>query len=140
MLETGFLAVFLVPLVDGLPLPKTSPPIQVIWLFRWLILRIAQKIPWALTVLVFSLASPRSESRPPSQMMNTSFNPLHLVNTYGAFEPGRERLQLVMEGASDQVLTGKTNWKVYNFKCQPGNLYRKLCFCAHYQYRQDWQI
>ena len=38
--ETGFLAIFLVPLLDPRPLPKRPPPPQVLWLFRWLTFRI----------------------------------------------------------------------------------------------------
>src|SRR5712692_12072123 len=40
LLETGFLAIFLCPLLDGRPFPKCRPPILVIWLFRWLGFRI----------------------------------------------------------------------------------------------------
>ncbi len=37
LLETGFLAIFLCPLLDGRPFPRRPPPSAVIWLFRWLI-------------------------------------------------------------------------------------------------------
>ncbi|HEX4697574.1 MAG TPA: lipase maturation factor family protein [Candidatus Udaeobacter sp.] len=40
LLETGFLAIFLCPLLDGRPFPSCRPPILVIWLFRWLCFRI----------------------------------------------------------------------------------------------------
>ncbi len=40
ILETGFLAVFLCPLLDGRPFSKRAPPVVVIWLYRWLIFRI----------------------------------------------------------------------------------------------------
>ena len=40
LLETGFLSIFLCPLLDGRPFPKYMPPILVIWLFRWLGFRI----------------------------------------------------------------------------------------------------
>src|SRR5207244_12426354 len=40
LLETGFLSIFLCPLFDGRPFPKSRPPILVIWLFRWLGFRI----------------------------------------------------------------------------------------------------
>src|SRR5580693_6943203 len=40
LLETGFLAIFLCPLLDGRPFPKRAPPRVVLWLFRWLIFRI----------------------------------------------------------------------------------------------------
>jgi hypothetical protein len=40
MIETGFLAIFLCPLLDGRPFPLRPPPLQMIFLFRWLIVRI----------------------------------------------------------------------------------------------------
>src|SRR6266516_3547776 len=40
LLETGFLSIFLCPLLDGRPFPKCRPPILMIWLFRWLGFRI----------------------------------------------------------------------------------------------------
>ena len=40
LLETGFLAIFLCPLLDGRPFPRHPPPVPVIGLFRWLIFRI----------------------------------------------------------------------------------------------------
>src|SRR5436853_2991277 len=40
LLETGFLAIFLCPLLDGRPFPKCRPPLLVLWLFRWLGFRI----------------------------------------------------------------------------------------------------
>ncbi len=40
LLETGFLSIFLCPLLDMRPFPKHAPPFQIIVLFRWLIFRI----------------------------------------------------------------------------------------------------
>jgi hypothetical protein len=40
LLETGFLAAFLCPLWDWRPFPDRAAPVQVMWLFRWLIFRI----------------------------------------------------------------------------------------------------
>src|SRR3984957_14150979 len=40
LLETGFLAIFLCPLLDPRPFPRREPPFPVIILFRWLICRI----------------------------------------------------------------------------------------------------
>src|SRR5678815_4876929 len=40
LLETGFLAMFLCPLLDPRPFPKRAPPVLIIWLFRWLTFRI----------------------------------------------------------------------------------------------------
>ena len=77
----------------------------------------------------------------PSQMMNTSFNRLHLVNTYGAFgHVGRERHEVIFEGTTDPVLSDRTAWQEYEFKGQPGPLTRRPCVVAPYQYRLDWQM
>lgn len=40
LLETGFLAIFLCPLLDGRPFPRRAPPVLVLWVYRWLIFRI----------------------------------------------------------------------------------------------------
>jgi hypothetical protein len=40
LLETGFLSIFLCPLLDARPFPPRPPPAVVIWLFRWLSFRI----------------------------------------------------------------------------------------------------
>jgi len=277
LLETGFLAIFLCPLLDGRPFPRLPPPTFVIWLFRWLTFRImvgaglikmrgdscwrdltclyyhyeTQPIPnpfsralhfaphwflklgalwnhfielvvpwfgfWPRTarhiagVLLASFqvmliltgnlsflnyltivpilacfddsflrrvlpkwlvnrAAAASETARPSaaqntavlvlvvlivtlsvfptlnmlsgsQLMNASFDPLHLVNTYGAFgSVGRERDEIIFEGTDDAVLTDKTQWKEYEFPCKPGDPYRRPCFIAPYQPRLDWQI
>ena len=38
--ETGLLFIFLCPLLDPRPFPSRAPPVQIIFLFRWLIVRI----------------------------------------------------------------------------------------------------
>ncbi|HMJ12137.1 MAG TPA: lipase maturation factor family protein, partial [Polyangiaceae bacterium] len=40
LLETGLLACFLCPWLDARPFPSRPPPTPVIWLFRWLVVRI----------------------------------------------------------------------------------------------------
>jgi len=40
LLETSFLAIFLVPLIDPRPFPRTPPPVPIVWLLRWLTFRI----------------------------------------------------------------------------------------------------
>lgn len=75
------------------------------------------------------------------QYMNTSFNQLHLVNTYGAFGSiGKERYELILESTNESTITTKTKWKEYEFKAKPGNPNRKLPVIAPYQPRIDWQI
>src|SRR5262245_23829456 len=258
LLETGFLAVFLCPLVDGRPFPRRPPPALVIWLFRWLIFRImlgagliklrgdpcwrdlscldfhyeTQPIPnplspffhflppffhrlgvlfnhltelvapWfvfaprrlrhaagvvmlgfqllliasgnlsflnyltlvpilacfddsllrrvlprrlvaragrarreaapsraqqgaavALAVVVALLSlNPIANMLSGHQIMNTSFDPLDLVNTYGAFgSVGSERDEIVFQGTRDAEITPATRWREYEFVCKPGD-------------------
>jgi hypothetical protein len=40
LVETGFLCIFLCPLLDGRPFPRRTPSLLVIWLLRWLAVRI----------------------------------------------------------------------------------------------------
>ncbi len=40
LVETGFLCIFLCPLLDARPFPRRPPPPVVIWLLRWLAVRI----------------------------------------------------------------------------------------------------
>ncbi|EUA16201.1 lipase maturation factor family protein [Mycobacterium xenopi 4042] len=55
------------------------------------------------------------------QRMNMSFNPFHLVNTYGAFGSiGRIRNELIVEGTDEPTLTEQTVWREYEFKGKPG--------------------
>ena len=278
LLETGFLAIFLVPLLDGRPFPRTAPPTAVLWLYRWLIARImlgagliklrgdscwrdltclqfhyeTQPIPnplsrvlhfmprwfhqlgvvwnhvtelvlpwfafgpslmrrgagvllvafqmvliasgnlsflnWltivpclaclddaflqrllpgalvrradgaardavapsaagrvvvgVLLVIVAALSvAPVQNLLSPRQAMNTSFDRLHLVNTYGAFGSiGRQRPELVFEGTTDTTITDTTEWRSYEFKCKPGEVDRRPCQISPYHYRLDWQI
>ena len=50
---------------------------------------------------------------PAAQIMNTSFDALNLVNTYGAFGSiGRERLAVIFEGTdADNPFDPETSWK-----------------------------
>ncbi len=277
LLETGFLAIFLCPLLDMRPIPKQPPPLLIIGLFRWLIFRImlgaglikirwdegwrnwtalyyhfeTQPIPGPLSrwfhflphlilkagvwfnhiaellapwfvfwprigrhiagsvIVLFQItlilsgnlsflnwvtiipalacfddgfwgrllpqhlvekakaANERSEpSRPkqtlswlvvglvgllsiqpvvnmisPAQIMNTSFDPLDLVNTYGAFGTvGRERLNVVFEGTMDEVPDDSAHWKAYPYKGLPVDLDKSPPQIAPYQLRLDWQM
>ena len=277
LLETGFLAIFLCPLLDGSPFSKREPPRAIIWLFRWLIFRImlgsaliklrgdvvwrdftvlyyhfeTQPIPnplsrwlhflphWILKAgvafnylaeliapwfvfhprqarhaaglvivlfqvtliasgnlsflnwltLVPALACfddsfwakilPRplaacamraaTQAQPslsmnraalgvacivgvlslqpmlnlisPRQIMNTSFDPLDLVNTYGAFGTvGRERLNVVFEGTDAEVLDDRATWKAFPYRALPVELNQMPRQIAPYQPRLDWQM
>jgi hypothetical protein len=277
LLETGFLAIFLCPLLDPRPFPRRPPPVVVLWLFRWLAFRVmlgaglikvrgdpawrdltalyyhfeTQPIPNALSrgfhflprlllrlgvqfnfvaelvapffvfwprvarhaagliIIAFQITLiaggnlsflnwltiipalaclddifwarilPRSlvsraeraeaeaePSRPmqvtalvvaglvallsvrpvenlvsPGQIMNTSFDPLSLVNTYGAFGTvGRERLTLVLEGTNSEYPGERAVWIPYLYKAQPVALDQRPRQVAPYQPRLDWQM
>ena len=71
--------------------------------------------------------------------MNTSFDPLNLVNTYGAFgSVTRERMEIILEGTEDDTITSATKWREYEFKAKPGRLDRPLPIVAPYHLRLDW--
>jgi hypothetical protein len=73
------------------------------------------------------------------QMMNASFDPLHLVNTYGAFgSVTRERYEIVLEGTADTSVTERTAWQAYEFKGKPGDPARRPPQVAPYHLRLDW--
>jgi hypothetical protein len=77
----------------------------------------------------------------PGQVMNTSFDPLDLVNTYGAFGTvGQERLNVVFEGTMDDTASGKANWKPYIYKALPVLLNKQPPQIAPYQPHLDWQM
>jgi hypothetical protein len=73
------------------------------------------------------------------QRMNMSFNPFHLVNTYGAFGSiGRMRREVVIEGTEEPEITKQTVWKEYEFKGKPGAVRRLPRQWAPYHLRLDW--
>ncbi|WP_222916749.1 lipase maturation factor family protein [Natrinema sp. SYSU A 869] len=75
------------------------------------------------------------------QLMNTSFDPLNLVNTYGAFGSiTRDRYEVVIEGTTDEEISGTTEWQPYRFKGKPTDLERRPPQVAPYHLRLDWQL
>lgn len=68
------------------------------------------------------------------QRMNTSYDSLHLVNSYGAFGSiTRERREVIVEGTLD----GET-WQPYEFRAKPGDPTRRPGQFAPYHLRLDW--
>ena len=75
----------------------------------------------------------------PDQVMNTAYNPLHLVGTYGAFgSVTRERHEVVVEGTGESELTPATKWREYEFKGKAGVTGRMPPQIAPYHLRLDW--
>jgi hypothetical protein len=74
------------------------------------------------------------------QIMNTSFDPLELVNTYGAFgSVGQERYNVVFEGTRD-ANPDSANWIAYPYKGLPVAPDQPQHQIAPYQLRLDWQM
>jgi hypothetical protein len=77
----------------------------------------------------------------PRQVMNSSFDPLDLVNTYGAFGwVGKERYNVVFEGTMDDHPTDSASWKAYPYKGLPVAPDKRPPQVAPYQLRLDWQM
>ncbi|MEU1498083.1 lipase maturation factor family protein [Streptomyces sp. NPDC005732] len=75
----------------------------------------------------------------PRQVMNRSFDPLRLVNTYGAFgSVSRVRHEVVVEGTSDEVPREDSDWREYEFRGKPGDPRRWPRQFAPYHLRLDW--
>src|SRR5205807_2556148 len=75
----------------------------------------------------------------PRQVMNTSYNPFHLVGTYGAFGSiTRQRFEVIVEGTDEAVLSPTTKWTEYEFKGKPGDVKRMPAQIAPYHLRLDW--
>ncbi|KAE8284534.1 Lipase maturation factor 1 [Larimichthys crocea] len=85
------------------------------------------------TPVVLNLLSSR-------QVMNTSFDPLRIVNTYGAFGSiTKERTEVIFQGTlSQDPKDPDAVWKEYQFLCKPGDIYRRPCLISPYHYRLDW--
>ena len=101
----------------------------------------------AVAVLVLAAAVAALSWRPARnllsrhQRMNAAFDPLHLVNTYGAFgHVTRERQEVVVEGTSDPAPGPGSEWREYRFKGKPGDLRRRPPQVAPYHLRLDWLL
>jgi lipase maturation factor len=95
---------------------------------------------YALAALVAVLSvGPVFNMLSPNQVMNTSYNPLQIVNTYGAFGSiTRTRDEIVLEGTADDTITERTAWREYEFKGKPGDPSRMPPQVAPYHLRIDW--
>lgn len=73
----------------------------------------------------------------PNQVMNRSYDPLRLINTYGAFGTvNDERGEYIISSACKW----DGEWREYAFKAKPGDVYRAPRFLSPYHYRLDWQM
>ncbi len=75
------------------------------------------------------------------QLMNYSYNPLQLVNSYGMFgSVTKIRYELIIQGTQDASVNAQTQWKEYEFKGKPGDVRRRPPQVAPYQLHLDWQM
>ncbi len=95
---------------------------------------------YAAIIVLLSIA-PALNLASGQQVMNGSFDRLHLVNTYGAFGSiGRERQEIVFEGTDDEFVSADSVWKAYEFPYKPGDPMRRPPIIAPLQPRLDWAI
>ncbi len=97
---------------------------------------------WTVTAIIALLSiQPVLNMLSPQQIMNTSFDPFNLVNTYGAFgSVGQERLNIVFEGTMDDIPTDSATWKAYPYKGLPTDPDKRPPQVAPYHLRFDWQM
>ena len=99
-------------------------------------------VPWIVAVIIGLLSiQPVINLISPNQVMNTSFDSLDLVNTYGAFgSVGRVRLTIVFEGTDAAVPDESAVWRPYLYRAQPVAVDKRPNQIAPYQPRLDWQV
>jgi Lipase maturation factor len=104
--------------------------------------RAGQRVSWGLAALIALLSfEPVANLISPNQIMNTSYDPLDLVNTYGAFgSVGKERYNVVFEGTEAASPGPAAQWKPYPYVGLPVALDRRPPQIAPYQPRLDWQM
>ncbi|MET8942851.1 lipase maturation factor family protein [Streptomyces sp. NPDC004542] len=125
-----------ITIVVALPVvrfPAHPPPVPAapLW-YEGVVLAVA-------ALLVFLSHRPVVNMVSRRQVMNRSFDPLHLVNTYGAFgSVSRIRYEVVVEGTPDAVPREDSDWREYEFKGKPGDPRRWPRQFAPYHLRLDW--
>jgi hypothetical protein len=94
----------------------------------------------AVTVAVVALSvRPALNMISRHQRMNTTFDPLRLVNSYGAFGSiTRVRREIELEGTDAEELGAGTDWRAYGFTGKPGDVHRRPPQVAPYHLRLDW--
>ncbi|MFB7333877.1 lipase maturation factor family protein [Streptomyces adustus] len=114
--------------LPGSPPPPSAPPL---W-YEVLVLAVA-------ALLLFLSHHPVVNMISRRQVMNRSFDPLHLVNTYGAFgSVSRVRYEVVVEGTLDTAPHEDADWREYEFRGKPGDPRHWPRQFAPYHLRLDW--
>jgi len=109
----------------------------------------ATPAPLAMTVCLAALAiftlvasvEPVRNLLSPRQAMNRTYNPLHLVGSYGAFGSVNQiRYEIILEATEETVLSDRTVWREYGFRGKPGDPKRRPPQVAPYHLRLDWML
>jgi hypothetical protein len=101
-----------------------------------------RRVAWVIAaILAFLSIQPVVNMISPNQIMNTSFDPLDLVNTYGAFgSVGKVRYNVVFEGTDAATPDDNAQWREYLYRALPVALDQRPPQIAPYQPRLDWQM
>ncbi|MFJ9742089.1 lipase maturation factor family protein [Streptomyces sp. NPDC101166] len=121
--------------VPALALPADPPPVPAapLW-YVVVVLAVA-------AFLLFLSHRPVLNMLSRGQVMNRSFDPLHLVNTYGAFgSVSRVRYEVIVEGTLDETPREDSDWREYEFRGKPGDPRRWPRQFAPYHLRLDWMM
>jgi hypothetical protein len=118
--------------LSWLPADAAAPPGDPAW--------------WFVVVVVALTAGVAVLSRRPvrnllsrHQRMNAAFDPLHLVNTYGAFgSVTKVRYEVEIEGTTAERPDADADWRAYGFRGKPGDPGRRPRQVAPYHLRLDW--
>jgi hypothetical protein len=121
--------------LDGLPLPDGAFLTRGAGTPTWLsVLSVA-----AFVATVWASRKPVANMWSPGQRMNASFNPFHLVGTYGAFgSVTKARYEVELEGTLDPEPGPESEWRTYGFTGKPGDPQRRPPQIAPYHLRLDW--
>ncbi|MGJ5895390.1 lipase maturation factor family protein [Streptomyces sp. V2] len=129
----NWLTITLALSVIELPSQRREFPETPLW-YEVLVLAVA-------ALLLFLSRHPVRNMLSRRQVMNRSFDPLHLVNSYGAFgSVSRTRYEVVIEGTLDEVPHAEQGWREYEFKGKPGDPKRWPRQFAPYHLRLDWML
>ena len=117
--------------VEAQLVAQPSQPMTVVaWIVTGLILLLSIQP-------VLNLVAPSERG----QAMNASYDPFHLVNTYGAFgSVGRERPVIIFEGSNSDDPATATDWKEYPYLGSPWDPKLPPSQIAPYQPHLDWQL
>lgn len=74
-----------------------------------------------------------------NQSMNESYNPIHLIGSYGAFgSVTKHRYEIIVQGTDAEAPGPGAEWREYEFKGKPGNVGQRPRQWAPYHLRLDW--